>query len=82
MVSSVVSDEKVMNYINGEWVGSESEEYTDIINPANGDILGKVLLSTENDVQKAVNTPKQHKKNGGSFLRHSVLKYLYTLDPC
>ena len=58
MVSSVVSDEKVMNYINGEWVGSESEEYTDIINPANGDILGKVLLSTENDVQKAVNAAK------------------------
>jgi aldehyde dehydrogenase (NAD+) len=44
------------NYINGEWVGSESGEMFENINPANSrDIIGRFPLSTSEDINAAVN---------------------------
>ena len=44
------------NYINGEWVASESGEMFENINPAdNNDIVGRFPLSTSDDVNAAVN---------------------------
>src|SRR5918998_6195511 len=44
------------NYINGEWVGSQSGEMFENINPAdNRDIVGRFPLSTSEDVNAAVN---------------------------
>src|SRR6185437_7361901 len=44
------------NYINGEWVGSQSGEMFENINPAdNRDIVGRFPLSTSDDVNAAVN---------------------------
>src|ERR1044072_4317429 len=44
------------NYINGEWVASESGEMFENINPAdNRDIVGRLPLSTSEDVNAAVN---------------------------
>ncbi len=46
--------EKVKNYINGEWVGSDTTEYGDIWNPATGEKIGQVPYSTAEDVDRAV----------------------------
>src|SRR6187401_207626 len=44
------------NYINGEWVASQSGEMFENINPAdNRDIVGRFPLSTSEDVNAAVN---------------------------
>ncbi|MGQ4911608.1 MAG: CoA-acylating methylmalonate-semialdehyde dehydrogenase [Candidatus Thorarchaeota archaeon] len=43
------------NYINGEWVESESTSVRDVLNPATGDIIAKVPLSTVEETKAAVN---------------------------
>src|SRR5688572_26523156 len=44
------------NYINGEWVASQSGEMFENINPADTrDIVGRFPLSTSDDVNAAVN---------------------------
>src|SRR5213083_2129374 len=44
------------NYINGEWVPSESGEMFENINPAdNRDVVGRFPLSTSDDIYAAVN---------------------------
>ncbi|MBS4174996.1 aldehyde dehydrogenase family protein [Bacillus sp. FJAT-49736] len=49
----------VDNFIDGEWVISEKEQYAPIKNPANGETLGEVSLSTAEDVDKAVAAAKK-----------------------
>jgi len=47
--------EKMMkNYVNGEWVESTSKETQELRNPANGEVIGGVPLSTADDVDAAV----------------------------
>lgn len=46
--------EILKNYINGEWVASTSTEFLDVPNPATGEILAKVPISTTADFEKAV----------------------------
>ena len=45
---------KIKNYINGEWVVSESKELLDVMNPATDKPLAKVPLSTKREVGEAV----------------------------
>jgi len=45
---------KVSNYINGQWVDSKSSEWLDVANPATGEVIGRVPLSTTNEVGSAV----------------------------
>lgn len=49
----------IKNYINGEWVNSESSEIVDIINPATQKIIAKAPMSTKNEVDKAVAAAKE-----------------------
>ena len=42
------------NYIDGEWVASESEEILDVVNPATAEVIARVPLSTEDEVNQAV----------------------------
>ncbi len=41
-------------YINGSWQPAETDTVQDIINPANGETIGRVSLGGQNDVDKAV----------------------------
>lgn len=45
---------RLQNYINGEWVDTQTEEYLEIINPARDDLLCEVPISTKADVDAAV----------------------------
>ncbi len=42
------------NYIDGEWVPSQSDEALDVYNPATNEVIAKVPLSTPEDVGEAV----------------------------
>ncbi|MDO8750999.1 MAG: CoA-acylating methylmalonate-semialdehyde dehydrogenase [Dehalococcoidia bacterium] len=44
----------VPNYINGAWVNSMSTEVLDVENPATGEVIGQVPLSTKGEVDAAV----------------------------
>jgi len=50
---------KLQNYINGEWVESESSQILDIINPATQKIIAKVPMSTKDEVNAAVDAAKE-----------------------
>ncbi|EWQ19604.1 hypothetical protein Q184_02328, partial [Staphylococcus aureus M1182] len=41
-------------YINGEWVESNSNETIEVINPATEEVIGKVAKGNKADVDKAV----------------------------
>ncbi|MDH4099182.1 MAG: aldehyde dehydrogenase family protein [Nitrospirota bacterium] len=42
------------NFINGEWLDSSSGKTFKSRNPANGDVVGEVVMSTKDDVDRAV----------------------------
>jgi len=50
---------KFRNYINGEWVESESDQILDIINPAIQKTIAKVPMSTKDEVNTAVKAAKE-----------------------
>ena len=47
------------NYINGEWVDSETKEFGDVWCPATGEKIGEVPFSTAADIDKAVQAAKE-----------------------
>lgn len=54
-----------LNYINGEWVQSDSGETTDIIDPATGAVLHQVQSSTTDDINAAVAAARDAFENSG-----------------
>lgn len=60
MTETLVDKEVLMNHINGEWL--EANETRDVINPATGETIVKVPLSTEKDVDQAVQAAKAAQK--------------------
>jgi malonate-semialdehyde dehydrogenase (acetylating) / methylmalonate-semialdehyde dehydrogenase len=54
------SDTAVLkNYINGEWVDAQSRETLDVLNPATRQIMAKVPISSNKDVERAVIAAKE-----------------------
>ena len=49
----------IPNYIGGEWRPSGARDLLDVINPANGVVLGKVPLSPASEVEQAVRAGTQ-----------------------
>jgi len=48
----------VKNYVHGEWVDSEGE-IVDVVNPATGKTIGKVPISTKNEIDNAVQAAEE-----------------------
>jgi malonate-semialdehyde dehydrogenase (acetylating)/methylmalonate-semialdehyde dehydrogenase len=44
----------VKNFINGQWEAARGERYDDVPNPATGEIIARVPMSTKEDVKRAV----------------------------
>ncbi|EAC7994804.1 methylmalonate-semialdehyde dehydrogenase [Listeria monocytogenes] len=44
---------KLKNYFNGEWVESKTDKYEDVINPATGEVLCQVPISTRAELDQA-----------------------------
>ncbi len=49
-----MAGEKLKNYIAGEWRESNSRDALDVFNPATGEVIGRVPLSTSAEVDEAV----------------------------
>jgi len=49
----------IKNYINGEWVESESEKILDVVNPATQKVLAKVPVSTSRELDEAVKAARE-----------------------
>ncbi len=50
--------EKVKNYYNGEFVESDSNEFSDVVSPIDGNLLSKVPMSTAQELNAAVESAK------------------------
>ncbi|MDS9472127.1 CoA-acylating methylmalonate-semialdehyde dehydrogenase [Sporosarcina pasteurii] len=50
---------KLKNFINGEWVEAKTEQYEVVPNPATGETLAEVPISTQADVDDAVKVAKE-----------------------
>ncbi|MEB4595334.1 methylmalonate-semialdehyde dehydrogenase [Bacillus amyloliquefaciens] len=50
---------KLKNYINGEWVESETDQYEDVVNPATKEVMCQVPISTREDVEYAVRSASE-----------------------
>ncbi|PWA12681.1 aldehyde dehydrogenase [Pueribacillus theae] len=51
-----------MNFINGKWVSSKTNQFADNTNPATGELLGRVIQSDQSDVNAAVLAAKEAQK--------------------
>ncbi len=49
-----VATRTLKNYIGGRWVEAEGAETIDVVNPASGEVLGQVPLSSASQVDEAV----------------------------
>jgi malonate-semialdehyde dehydrogenase (acetylating)/methylmalonate-semialdehyde dehydrogenase len=47
------------NYVGGQWTASSSSEALDVINPATGDVLARVPLSSAGDLDAAVKAARE-----------------------
>ncbi|EIY8213508.1 CoA-acylating methylmalonate-semialdehyde dehydrogenase [Listeria monocytogenes] len=50
---------KLKNHINGEWVESKTDKYEDVINPATGEVLCQVPISTRAELDQAAVVAEQ-----------------------
>jgi len=50
---------KLKNYINGEWVESETAQILDVLNPATQKTIARVPMSTREEVNAAVKAAKE-----------------------
>lgn len=69
----------VKNYINGEWVNSESTQLLDIMNPATDEVIAQVPLSTPNEVKRAVQAAKDAFWEWRETPPVTRARYFYTL---
>ncbi|MCA0991337.1 CoA-acylating methylmalonate-semialdehyde dehydrogenase [Pseudalkalibacillus hwajinpoensis] len=49
----------IQNYVGGEWIDSKTKEYQSVYNPATGEVIAEVPISTKEDLGHAVATAKE-----------------------
>ncbi|MED1468928.1 alpha-ketoglutaric semialdehyde dehydrogenase GucD [Bacillus salipaludis] len=77
-MTTTVQTKTYLNYINGEWIASASNEVEKSINPAyHQEIVGYVQKSTEDDLNRAVNAAKQAKENWRKLSGAARGEYLF-----
>src|ERR1700684_2045717 len=45
---------KIPQFINGEWIESQSSEWQDVVNPATAEVLGRVAIADAAEVRRAI----------------------------
>src|SRR5699024_12517360 len=77
MAEVLMPDEKLVNFINGRW--KETENYRDVVNPANGKIITQVPLSTSTEVDEAVKAAQKAQKEWALVPAPQRAEVLYTV---
>src|SRR5215469_1424256 len=54
MSTAIITEAKIPNYFNGQWVESNATEWQEVLNPATGETLAKVPLSSLAEVTRAI----------------------------
>ncbi len=72
--------EKLKNYVGGQWVDPENSGYIDVINPATGEALAQVPLTTRADVDKAIDIASEAFKTWGATPVARRVRYLFVLN--
>lgn len=67
------------NFIDGAWQGAEGAQYTAVLNPATGEELAQVQLSTKEDVELAVTSAKRAQKEWALVPAPKRADYLYEI---
>lgn len=67
------------NFIGGSWQEADNAEYTAVLNPATGEELAQVKLSTKEDVNLAVASAKQAQKEWALVPAPKRADYLYEI---
>ncbi len=70
---------KLNNYVNGNWQESEQATYTAVVNPATGEEIAQVKLSTEEDVNIAVKAAKKAQQEWALVPAPERADYLYEI---
>lgn len=71
---------KFTSFINGKFVNANQGEWFASTNPANGEVLGQVAQSTQNDVDEAVKAARKAQKNWAALSGFERAKYLYAIS--
>lgn len=70
---------RLRNYIDGSWQETEHATYTTVLNPATGEELAKVQLSTKEDVAYAVQKAKKAQQKWALVPAPKRADYLYEI---
>jgi len=74
-----MNNEILKNYINGKWVESKTNNFRDVINPANGEIIAKTPMGTKEDAEEAINAAKEAFWNWRTTPAQSRIRYIFEL---
>jgi malonate-semialdehyde dehydrogenase (acetylating) / methylmalonate-semialdehyde dehydrogenase len=69
----------LQNFINGRWVESSSIQRSDVVNPASGEVLVSVPLSSPAEVDRAATAAAQAQKAWRQVPATERIQYLFTL---
>lgn len=58
-MQTVIEKKTLSNFVNGQWVKSKTDRYDEVPNPATGEILAEVPISTTEDLEEAVAVAKE-----------------------
>lgn len=67
------------NYVNGKWQENPADDLTAVVNPANGEELAQVPMSTEHDVDTAVRAAKAAQKKWARVPAPKRADYLFEI---
>src|SRR2546428_13805515 len=54
VINGATGTRTVQNYIGGGWGDSDAKQFSDVMNPAPGELIARVPLGTATDVDRAV----------------------------
>lgn len=71
--------EKLLNYLGGEWRTSVATEFLDVVNPATGDVMGQVPLSSWTEVDRATQGAAKAFEDWRRVPANERVQYLFKL---
>ncbi|MDW3646003.1 MAG: aldehyde dehydrogenase family protein [Bacteroidia bacterium] len=66
-----------LQYINGQWIASDSGKLDDILNPSTEEIIGKVQEGTKAEAEKALTASKNSQKSWRKLPLRKRAEFLY-----
>ncbi len=75
----MTNNEKLLNYVAGQWRSSRSADYLNITNPATAEVLARVPVSTAADVEEAASAAMKAAPEWRAVPVTERIQYLFKL---